>query len=85
MKLEGNWGGHRWRKQTGLECGFSGVPFQGRIFFLPLPYLVTGLGRGRTTQRARSQGIPRAGTAIGSHTGSSVGHFSRGCGGLSLP
>ena len=60
VKLEGNWGGHRWREQTGLMCGFSGVPFKGRIFFLPLPYLVTGLGRGRTTQRGRSQGIPRA-------------------------
>ena len=78
---------------TGLGCGFSGVPFKGRIFFLPLPYLVTGLGRGRTTQRGRSQRIPRArvhmrmGMAqLSGHTrGGGVGHCSRGCGGLSLP
>ena len=93
VKLEGIWGGHRWRKLTGLECGFSGVPFKERIFFLPLPYLVTGLGRGRTTQHGRSLGIPcarahmRIGTVqLSGHTrGSSVGNCSRGCGGLSLP
>ena len=54
---------------------------------------MTGLGRGRTTQRGRSQGIPRArahmrmGMAqLSGHTrGSGVGYCSRGCGGLSLP
>ena len=34
--------------------GFSGLPFKGRIFFLPLTQLETGKGRGRTTQRGRS-------------------------------
>ena len=93
VKLEGNWVGHRWRKLAGLGCGFSGVPFKGRIFFLPLPNLETGLRRGRTTQCGRSQGIPRArvhmrmGMAqLSGHTRESgVGHCSRGCGGLSLP
>ena len=93
VKLEGNWVGHSWRKLAGLGCGFSGVPFKGRIFFLPLPFQETGLKRGRTTQRGRSLGIPcaRAHTCMGmaqlsGHTRvSSVGYCSRGCRGLSLP
>ena len=93
VKLEGNWVGHSWRKLVGLGCGFFGVPFEGRIFFLPLSFLETGLKRGRTTQRVRSLGIPcahahmRMGMAqLSGHTReSSVGYCSRGCGGLSLP
>ena len=101
VKLEGTWGGHSWRKPTGLGCGVQirlvygcfVVASKVRIFFLSLPYLVTGLGRGRTTQRGRSQGIPRArvhmrmGMAqLSGHTREcGVGYCSRGCGGLSLP
>ena len=93
VKLESDWVGHSWRKLAGLGCGFSGVPIKGRIFFLPLPFLETGLKRGRTTQRGRFLGIPcarahmRMGMAqLSGHTrGSSVGNCSRGCGGLSLP
>ena len=93
VKLESNWVGHSWRKLAGLGCGFSRVPFKGRIFFLPLPYLVTGLGRGRTTQRGPFLGIPcarahmRMGMAqLSGHTRESgVGYCSRVCGGLSLP
>ena len=93
VKLESNWVGYSWRKLTGLGCGFSGVPFKGRIFFLPLPFVETGLKRGRTSQRGRSLGIPcarahmRMGMAqLSGHTRESgVGYCSRGCGGLSLP
>ena len=93
VKLENNWVGYKWRKQKGLGCGFSGAPFKGRIFFLPLPILETGLKRGRTAQRGRSLGIPcarahmRMGMAqLSGHTRESgVGYCSRGCGGLSLP
>ena len=93
VKLENNWDGCKWRKLTGLGCVFSGVPFQGRIFFLPLPYVETGLKRGRTAQRGRSLGIPcarahmRMGMAqLSGHTRESgVGYCSRGCGGLSHP
>ena len=42
-EIESNWVGFRWRKLTGLGRGFSGVPFKGRIFFLPLPFVETGL------------------------------------------
>ena len=90
LKLEGSWGGHRWRKLTGLGCGFSGVPFKGMIFFLPLPKLLTGSVKDRTPQRGRSLGVPRAhvhmrmGMAqLSGHTRESgVGHCSRTCGGL---
>ena len=90
---ENNWDGCKWRKLTGLGCGFSGVIFQGRIFFLPLPYLQAGLKRGRITQRGRSLGIPcarahmRMGMAqLSGHTRvSGVGYCSRVCGGLSHP
>ena len=87
VKLESYWVGHNWRKLVGLGCGFSGVPFKGRICFLPLPFLEAGLKRGRTTQRGRSLGflvlvlIMRMGMAQQSgHTRvSSVGNCSRGC------
>ena len=93
VRLEGNSVGHSWRKLVGLGCGFSGVPFKGRIFVLPLPFLETGLKRSRTIQRGRSLGIPcarahmRMGMAqLSGHTRESgVGYCSRGCGGLSLP
>ena len=39
---------------------FPGCLSRGRIFFLPLPFLETGLKRGRTTQRGRFLGIPCA-------------------------
>ena len=38
--------------------GVPGCPSKGRIFFLPLPYLETGSGRGRTPQRGRPPVIP---------------------------
>ena len=97
VKLENNWDGCNWRKLTGPGCGpgcgFSGVPFKGRIFFLPLPFVETGLKRGRTTQRGRSLGIPcarahmRMGMAqLSGHTRESgVGYCFRVCGGLSHP
>ena len=93
VKLENNWDGCNWRKLTGLGCGFSGVPFKRRIFVLPLPFLETGLKRGRTTQHGRSRGIPcarahmRMGMAqLSGHTRvSGVGYCSRVCGGLSNP
>ena len=72
VKLENNWDGCNWRKLTGLGCGFSGVPFQGRICFLPLSYLEAGLKRGRTTQRGRSQGSPRARPSYRATHGSAV-------------
>ena len=60
---------------------------------LPLPFLETGLKRGRTTQRGRFPRIPcarahmRMGMAqLSGHTrDSGVVHCSRVCGGLSLP
>ena len=51
--------GHSWRKQNGLGYGCSGVPFEGRIFFLPSAKQETGLRRDRTTQRGRFRGISR--------------------------
>ena len=68
------------------------MPFKGRIFFLPLPFLEAGLKRGRTAQRG-SLGIPRArahmrmGMAqLSGHTRESgVGYCFRVCGGLSHP
>ena len=88
------------RRQLGWtqleKTGRSGMWFfrvRSRIFFLPLPFLETGLKKGRTTLRGRSLGIPcarahmRMGMAqLSGHTReSSVGFCSRGCGGLSLP
>ena len=74
-------------KTGGSGVWFSGVPFKGRIFFLPLPFQETGLKRGRTTQRGRSLGIPcaRAWSSYRATRESGVGYCSRGCGGLSLP
>ena len=89
VKLESNWVGHSWRKLAGLGCGFSGVPFKGRIFFLPLPFLET-VKKG-SYHTAWSVPCARAHMRMGmaqlsGHTrGSSVGYCSRGCGGLSLP
>ena len=94
LKLEGSWDGLRGKIQTGLGCGFSGVPFKGMIFFLPLPKQLTGSGRDRTGQRGRSLGVPRAHVHMrmgmaqlsGHIRDGGVGHCSRTCGGLmSLP
>ena len=90
LKLEGSWGGHRWRKLTGLGCGFSGVPFKGMISFLPLLKLLTGSVKDRTPRRGRSLGVPRAHVHMrmgmaqlsGHIRDGGVGHCSRTCGGL---
>ena len=54
------WAGHFRRKQLGLGYGCSGVPFEGRIFFLPSAQQETWLRRDRTTQRGLSLVLPRA-------------------------
>ena len=85
--------GPSWRKQLGLGYGCSGVPFEGRIFFLPSAQQETGLRRDRTTQRGRSLVIPRV--LVRTRTGeaplsghrlvSGAGHCLLVCGGLSHP
>ena len=40
-EIENNWVGHNWRKKKESGVWFSGVPFKGRIFFHPLPFLET--------------------------------------------
>ena len=47
------------QEQLGLGYGCSGVPFEGRIFFLPSAQQETGLRRDCTTQRGRFLVIPR--------------------------
>ena len=81
------------RKQLGLGNGCSGVPLEGRIFFLPSAQQETGIRKGRTTQRGRSLGIPRV--LVRKRTGeapqsghvleSGVGHCLPVCGMLSHP
>ena len=85
--------GPSWRKQYGLGYGCSGVPFGGRIFFLPSAQQETGLRKDRTTQRGRFLVIPRvlARTRTGEAPLSGLtlaggaGHCLQVCGVLSHP
>ena len=94
-RITGNMLGLSQLEKTVRSGGYGcfGVPSKERIFFLPLPYLETGKGRGRTAQRGRSPVIRHVLVRMrmdmaplsGHFLESGAGHCLLVCGGLSHP